>query len=153
MLPLGANESSVRLIMIGTRTSHPWTWSGSRPFLSILAALGVVLGDVAQSEAQAVRDLPGQDRAASPVVQDLFSVGSMDGDDWELFGGSVQVAFGRQGDLFVWEAEQGREYQTLQGHPAAITAISWRSDSLLLATGSEDGTLPWGTVYDMRKPS
>jgi chromosome segregation ATPase len=41
----------------------------------------------------------------------------------------------------VWEAKTGREYLTLNGHTAAITALSWRGDSNLLASGSEDATV------------
>ena len=60
--------------------------------------------------------------------------------------GQFLATAGRQGDLFVWESERGREYQTLAGHPAAITAVSWRADSKLLATASEDGTVRlWST--------
>jgi hypothetical protein len=43
--------------------------------------------------------------------------------------------------MFVWEAETAREYLDLRGHTAAITGVSWRDDSNVLATGSEDGTI------------
>lgn len=47
----------------------------------------------------------------------------------------------RNGNLYVWEAESGREYQTLAGHTAAITGIAWRDDANVLASSSEDGTI------------
>ena len=47
----------------------------------------------------------------------------------------------RAGNLFVWEAETGREFLTLRGHEGAITALSWRDDSNVLASASEDTTV------------
>jgi len=47
----------------------------------------------------------------------------------------------RNGNLYVWEAASGREYQTLAGHTAAITGLAWRDDANLLASSSEDGTI------------
>jgi cytochrome c/WD40 domain-containing protein len=47
----------------------------------------------------------------------------------------------RNGNLYVWEAESGREYQTLAGHTAAITGLAWRDDANVLASSSEDGTI------------
>src|SRR5262249_13937503 len=47
----------------------------------------------------------------------------------------------RNGGVFVWEAFTAREYHTLKGHTAAITEISWRSDSNVVGSASEVGTL------------
>ncbi|RIK80754.1 MAG: hypothetical protein DCC68_10385 [Planctomycetota bacterium] len=47
----------------------------------------------------------------------------------------------RGGGLFVWEAETAREFLALQGHTAAVTDVSWRSDSNILASASEDTTV------------
>jgi WD40 repeat protein len=41
----------------------------------------------------------------------------------------------------VWEAETAREFQNLAGHKAGVTDVSWRDDSNVLASGSEDGTI------------
>ncbi|MFN5949922.1 MAG: WD40 repeat domain-containing protein, partial [Pirellulaceae bacterium] len=35
----------------------------------------------------------------------------------------------------------GREYLVLNGHTAAVTSLSWRGDSNILASGSDDGTI------------
>jgi len=54
----------------------------------------------------------------------------------------VLVASGdRNGGLFVWEAETGRLYQELRGHGGAVTGLSWRSDSNILASCGVDGTI------------
>ena len=39
----------------------------------------------------------------------------------------------RNNGLIVWEADTGREFQNLRGHKAAITDVSWRLDSNVLA--------------------
>ncbi|MFT5470829.1 MAG: hypothetical protein ACI8UO_005960, partial [Verrucomicrobiales bacterium] len=46
---------------------------------------------------------------------------------------------GRTGGLFVWEAESGIEFYNLKEHQLAITGISWRGDSNVVAACSEDG--------------
>jgi hypothetical protein len=47
----------------------------------------------------------------------------------------------RAGGLYVWEAHTAREYFTLRGHTSAITDISWREDSNVVASCSEDTTI------------
>jgi len=42
----------------------------------------------------------------------------------------------RNGGMVVWEAYTGREYLTLKGHSKGIGALSWRSDSNVLASCS-----------------
>ncbi len=41
----------------------------------------------------------------------------------------------------MWEAATVREYLNLQGHKAAITRVSFRDDSNVLASASEDGNV------------
>ncbi|HKI20502.1 MAG TPA: hypothetical protein VKA15_21620, partial [Isosphaeraceae bacterium] len=47
----------------------------------------------------------------------------------------------RNNGLVVWEAATGREFFDLRGHQACITDISWRLDSNVVASASEDGTV------------
>lgn len=55
---------------------------------------------------------------------------------------SVLLATGdRNGGVFVWEAETGREFHMLKAHTAMITGFSWRLDSNILASSSEDTTV------------
>ncbi|MEZ5951509.1 MAG: WD40 repeat domain-containing protein [Planctomycetaceae bacterium] len=39
------------------------------------------------------------------------------------------------------EALTGNEYLSMKGHTGAITDISWRPDSNIVASSSEDGTI------------
>jgi len=48
---------------------------------------------------------------------------------------------GRNNGLVVWESQTGREYFDLRGHTAAITDVSWRLDSNVVASSSEDGSI------------
>jgi WD40 repeat protein len=45
----------------------------------------------------------------------------------------------RNGGAYVWEAETGGIVFTLGDHKDAVTGISWRADSQMVATASEDG--------------
>ena len=47
----------------------------------------------------------------------------------------------KNGGVFVWEAETGRQYLQLKAHSRTIRGLSWRSDSNILATCSEDGSI------------
>ena len=47
----------------------------------------------------------------------------------------------RAGGLYVWESRTGREFYTLAGHKAALTAVCFRGDSNLLASCSHDGAI------------
>ena len=48
----------------------------------------------------------------------------------------------RNGGLHVWESMTGREYLALRGHGGAITAVSWRADSNIIALSYTHLTLP-----------
>ena len=54
--------------------------------------------------------------------------------------GVLLVTGDRNNGLIAWEANTGREFFDLRGHQAAITDVSWRLDSNVVASSSEDGT-------------
>ena len=47
----------------------------------------------------------------------------------------------RNGGLYVWEAQTGNLFYTLKAHTKSVTAISWRSDSNVVSSASEDGSI------------
>ncbi|QEG38609.1 c-type cytochrome domain-containing protein [Roseimaritima ulvae] len=55
--------------------------------------------------------------------------------------GVLLASCDRAAGLLVWEAETGRNYLNLTDHKDAINALSWRDDSNVLATASDDGTV------------
>ncbi len=59
--------------------------------------------------------------------------------------GEMLVTADRNGGVFLWEAETGREVASLRGHAGEVTSVSWRADSQVLATSGVDGTVRlWG---------
>ena len=72
--------------------------------LLLLAALALVPA----AEAQQVTKLTGQDKALAgkPTVQ--FSIGSEDGEDWELLSRVSQVAFDKEENLYVLDGGNNR---------------------------------------------
>lgn len=57
--------------------------------------------------AQAVVDLPAEDRVLSPAPEEVYRIGSFDGDDWETFGEIGGVAFDAEGRLYVFDRQAG----------------------------------------------
>jgi hypothetical protein len=54
------------------------------------------------------QELPSEDRALEPEIEDVYSVGSFDGELWETFGSVSQVAFDDAGNLYVLDRENSR---------------------------------------------
>jgi len=60
--------------------------------------------------------------------------------------GQMLATGDRNGGLCIWDPDNGQELFTLGGHKSAVTGLSWRGDSKLLASASEDGTVKlWET--------
>ena len=74
------------------------------PAILLSAALGGQARSMAQ-EAGKVIDLPGKDRALSPMVEEVFKVGALQGEDWEMFGRISSVAFDPEGNLYVLDGQ------------------------------------------------
>ena len=57
----------------------------------------------------------------------------------------------RNGGISVWDPDSATELFMLAGHKAAVTALSWRGDSKLLASSSEDGTVKLWEMLEGRE--
>lgn len=55
--------------------------------------------------------------------------------------GKFLVTGDRSGGMWLWDAETGRERGELRGHAEQITSVSWRGDSGVIASASEDDTV------------
>ena len=55
--------------------------------------------------------------------------------------GELLFTADRNGGMFLWEAETGREVASLKGHAGEVTSVSWRADSQIVATSGLDGTV------------
>ncbi|MDE2806047.1 MAG: 6-bladed beta-propeller [Gemmatimonadota bacterium] len=54
--------------------------------------------------AQDVIELPGRDRPIEPDFEEVYRVGVLDGESWEMFGRIRRVAFDAEGNLYVFDA-------------------------------------------------
>ncbi len=54
------------------------------------------------------QELPARDRVLEPEIDDLYTVGSFDGELWETFGTVTQVAFDGAGNLYVLDRDNHR---------------------------------------------
>jgi hypothetical protein len=73
----------------------------------VVAGAAVVLSQTPLGGQQIV-DLEAEDRPLSPTVEDVYRVGSFDGEDWETFGEVADVAFDGQGNLYVFDSQASR---------------------------------------------
>jgi hypothetical protein len=69
------------------------------------ALVGLVAGALSGQE---VVDLPAEDRPLSADFEDVFRVGSFDGEDWEAFGTVEDLAFDTAGNLYVFDRQSSR---------------------------------------------
>lgn len=53
--------------------------------------------------AQEVIELPGRDRQIDPDFEEVYRVGVLDGESWEMFGRVVELAFDERGNLYVFD--------------------------------------------------
>ncbi len=65
--------------------------------------------------AQEVIELPGEDRLLEANVEEVYRIGSFDGDEWETFGRVSGVAFDESGNLYVMDDQAGRIVVVSQG--------------------------------------
>lgn len=57
--------------------------------------------------AQEVIDVTGRDRRIDPEFDEIYRVGVMDGESWEMFASVGQVAFDAEGNLYVFDGTAG----------------------------------------------
>ena len=69
-----------------------------------LSALAVALPSTLPLSAQRTIDLPGGDRSLDADFEEIFRVGVVDGESWEMFGYVHEVAFDANGNLYVFDA-------------------------------------------------
>jgi len=75
---------------------------------SLVAGLGALLHFAVPGGAQVVSELPTGDRFLTLETSEVFSVGSILGEDWETFSRIGGVAFDAQGNLYILDADNFR---------------------------------------------
>lgn len=74
---------------------------GASPFLEASPFAAPAL------QAQEVIELPGRDRGIDPGFEEVYRVGVVDGESWEMFGQVSRVAFDAEGHLYVFDGTSG----------------------------------------------
>ena len=72
-----------------------------------LVLLGISLPSALPLGAQQVIDLPGRDQPMEADFEEVFRVGVMDGEPWEMFGGVRHVGFDARGHLYIVDGLSG----------------------------------------------
>ena len=72
-----------------------------------LALLAITLPSAPSLGAQQVIDLPGRDQPLQAGFEEVYRVGVMDGEPWEMFGGVRYVGFDASGNLYVVDGLSG----------------------------------------------
>ncbi len=88
------NPRRIRAIPVRIRPI-PWT------------LLGAALAATLPLAAQEVVDLPGRDRRLDADFEEVFRVGVLRGESWEMFGTVREVGFDAQGNLYVFDGLMG----------------------------------------------
>ena len=95
--------------MMAARPLDPGQWvrrrEPSRVACSLLLAAALFAAPA--SQAQEVLELPGRDRLIEPAFDEVYSVGMLEGEPWEMFGKVNRVAFDADGNLHVFEGTTG----------------------------------------------
>ena len=77
----------------------------------IIGSLGSPLAwlvAAAAARAQEVVHLPAEDRLLDADFEEVYRVGSLDGDEWEQFGAIAGIDFGADGNLHILDGQAGR---------------------------------------------
>ncbi|MDE0120900.1 MAG: hypothetical protein OXS33_04095 [bacterium] len=76
-------------------------WLGLGSTLTVEPILLSLLPEILVLQAQEIVELPGRDRYIEPDFEEVFHVGVLQGEPWEMFDRVDHVAFDAEGNLFV----------------------------------------------------
>ena len=77
-------------------------------------AVGIILGLGSPAlEAQEIIELPRQDTHIEPAFEEVYRVGVLEGESWEMFAQVTQVTFDAEGNLFVFDELGSTEVRVL----------------------------------------
>lgn len=106
----------------GTRRATAWRASALALCL-IVPACGGTDGEAGG----AARGLDGPDHMLAPVVEDLYTVGAMDGEDWETLGTIASVGFDSRGHLHVLD-EGAKRVVVVDGEGQLVRTVGKDGD-------------------------
>lgn len=106
-----------------------------REWMLLIAAFVVVGRAVA---AQELVELPAEDRWLEADFEEIYRIGSADGEEWEAFGEISRVGFDADGSLYVFDRMVGR-----------ITVVDARGDLLRQFGSKGDGPGEFRAALEM----
>jgi hypothetical protein len=74
----------------------------------ILSVTAAVLAAGGSLQGQEISQISGEDRGLNANFEEIFSVGSFDGADWETFGEIAGLAFDTEGNLHIFDRQNSR---------------------------------------------
>ncbi len=75
------------------------------PIQSLL--LMAVLAAPSTLPAQEIVEVTGRDRPIEPAFEEVYRVGVLEGESWEMFASVGQVAFDAEGNLYIFDGTTG----------------------------------------------
>ena len=78
-----------------------------RTLVTTLAALAASLVSTLPLPAQQVIELPAEDRHLEPTFEEVFRVGVLEGEPWEMLGTVRSIAFDARGNLYLFDGSGG----------------------------------------------
>ena len=79
-------------------------------FTAGIALLAAALPAPLTLAAQEVVDLPGRDERLGADFDEVFRIGVLDGEDWEMLGTVMHVAFDADGNLYIVDGSGGMSF-------------------------------------------
>ena len=81
---------------------------------STIALIAAMLVAAPAIHAQQVVEVTGRDRQIDPDFEEVYRVGAVDGESWEVFSRVRKVAFDARGNLYVFDTGQSRQSADLR---------------------------------------
>ena len=91
--------------------------------------------------AQEAIDLPGRDQPLDADFEELFRVGVLDGEDWEMFGTVMHVSFDENGNLYIVDGSGGMSL----GDGTRVLGLGSASTRILVFDASGSFVREFGT--------
>ncbi|MDE2795784.1 MAG: 6-bladed beta-propeller [Gemmatimonadota bacterium] len=76
--------------------------------ITLFIPLSLACGNPAETPGDAAGDPAGADVMLTPATEDVYTVGAMEGEDWEIFGRIRSVHFDQEGRLHILDSQADR---------------------------------------------
>jgi len=96
-------------------STQTWPWQLTRP-LVVLVSLGLFVPAISacagsdasvKGKAAGLGALDGADVEIDPISEDVYTVGALEGDEWETLGQAIEAAFDETGALYILDRDAG----------------------------------------------